>query len=45
MVFKGKRYKSKALLYAGATPKWNQPFAFEVTDKHDDLVLRIWDKD
>lgn len=30
MVFKGKKYKSKTLDYAGKTPKWKQKFVFEV---------------
>ena len=45
LVFEGHKYKSKSLLYAGQTPKWQQPFAFEVTSQSDFLMLRVWDKD
>lgn len=45
MVFKGKKYKSKTLDYAGKTPKWNQKFTFEVTSADEDLMLRVWDQD
>merc|ERR1712046_38661 len=45
MVFKGSKYKSKTLNYAGKTPKWNQKFTFEVTSADEDLMLRVWDQD
>lgn len=43
MVFKGKKYKSKTMNYAGKTPKWNQKFTFEVTDGSEEVIIRVWD--
>jgi len=43
MVFKGKKYKSKTMNYAGKIPKWNEKFTFEVTSADEELMLRVWD--
>lgn len=45
IVFKGKKYKSKTMNYAGKTPKWNQKFTFEVTSHDEEMMLRVWDQD
>ena len=45
MVFKGKKYRSKTLDYAGKTPKWNEKFILDVTSADEDLMLRVWDQD
>lgn len=45
IVYKGKKYKSKTLNYAGKTPKWNQKFTFQVSSADDEIMLRVWDQD
>ena len=45
LVFKGKKYKSRTMNYAGKTPKWQQKFTFEINSADEEIMIRVWDQD